>query len=131
MIVRMEASNPLSTLRPVSYIEEILEAQDEVRKVYIDGSLKRYIVALADATRHNGSIMLGASPRAVLNAVSAAKAHACFMDRNYVIPDDIQKILPYVWSHRLILTQDSKMKGHKAEKILGSLLQDVKVPVLD
>jgi MoxR-like ATPase len=131
MIDRMEVTNPLMDILPVSSVEEILNVQEEIKKIYVDSSIKRYVVALADATRKNPSLLLGASPRAVLNIITVAKAHACYKERNFVIPDDIQKMLPHVWSHRLILTQDSKMKGYRTGKVLASILQTVKVPVVD
>jgi len=131
MISRFEMHNPLASLQPVSTIDDILEVQDEIKKVHVDSSIKKYVVDLAGSTRNNNNILLGASPRASLNLITASKAHAYYLDRSFVTPDDVQRMLPYVWSHRMILTQDSKMKGNKAESVLGTIIRLTRAPVIE
>lgn len=131
MIDRFEKKSPLSSLSPVASIESVLSVHEEIKNVHIDNSIKKYVVSLASATRNNSLILLGASPRATLNLVSVAKAYAYYHQRTFVIPDDIQKLVSFVWAHRIILTQDAKMKGNRPEKALEAIVRSVKAPVIE
>lgn len=131
MLDRFEMSNPLKTLAPVSSIDEIEEVQNEIRKVHVDDSIKKYIVDIANSTRNNPQVLLGASPRASLNLLSVSRSRAFYLGRSYVTPDDVQKMLEATWSHRMLLTQDSKMKGYKTEKVLKTILHTVNAPVIE
>lgn len=131
MLDRFEMSNPLRTLEQVSSIDEITKVQNEIKNVHVDDSIKKYIVDIANSTRKNLHVLLGVSPRASLNLLSVIKSRAFYLGRSYVTPDDVQKMLEYTWAHRVLLTQDSKMKGYKTEKVLKSIIQTIKTPVIE
>ena len=131
MISRYEYKNPLESLSSVSDIEEILEAKEEIKKVFVADLIKKYVVDLADATRNHPGILLGASPRASLNLLSLSKSFAFYHGRDFVLPDDVQKLLGYAWSHRMLLTQDSRMKGNRPDRILETIIRNVRTPVIE
>jgi MoxR-like ATPase len=99
------------------------------REVYVADALRRYIVELADATRRHADIYLGASPRASIMLLRAARALAASGGRDYVVPDDIKSLALPVLTHRLIASADAVMSGRTPETILNEVLADVPVPV--
>jgi MoxR-like ATPase len=99
------------------------------REVYVADALRRYIVELADATRVHPDVYLGASPRASIMLLRAARTLAASDSRDYVIPDDIKALALPVLTHRLIASADAAMSGRTVETILQSVLDEVPVPV--
>jgi len=99
------------------------------REVYVADALRRYIVELADTTRRHPDVYLGASPRASIMLLRAARALAASDGRDYVIPDDIKALTLPVLTHRLIVSADAAMSGRNAQTVLGEALGEVSVPV--
>jgi MoxR-like ATPase len=128
MLSEHSALDPLESLRPVSDATEIRSLISTVRDVYVSEAIKAYAVDLAEATRRAPEIRLGASPRATLQLVRAAKAWAALDGREYVIPDDLQCLLIPVVAHRLLLTTDAHIGGRTAEDILGRIAQATAIP---
>ncbi len=129
MIVSQSLAHPLESLEPVSDVEQILSLQQQVKQVHLDEAVAAYLVAITRATREHPSVYLGASPRATLALVQASKAYALLQSREYVIPDDIKFLAPYVLGHRLILQAEARMEGASVQAVLQSVLQQVKVPI--
>jgi MoxR-like ATPase len=98
------------------------------RQVYIEDSVRGYIVAITRATRNNQNIDLGASPRASLALSAAARAQAAIQGRNYVIPDDIKKLAVPALAHRLIVKTEARLKGRSVEAIISEIISSVPVP---
>ena len=122
MMLNEHASiDPLDSLQPVSDATEVRTLIAAVRRVHVSEAIKAYAVDLAEATRRSPEIRLGASPRATLQLLRAAKAWAALDGREYVIPDDLQFLLIPVIAHRLLLTTDAHIGGRTAEDILGRL----------
>jgi MoxR-like ATPase len=116
---------PLSRLDPVTNVQEVLAAREAVRKVHIDEALERYAVQLVQATRSDAGVRLAASPRAGLNLVKMAQASAYVAGRDFVNPDDIQKVLFPVMEHRVF----PKDAGEGASRrILEAIVREVKIP---
>ncbi len=116
---------PLSRLEPATNVQEILAARDVVRKVHIDEALERYAVQLVQATRSDAGVRLAASPRAGLNLVKMAQASAYVAGRDFVNPDDIQKVFYPVMEHRVF----PKDAGEGASRrILEAIVREVKIP---
>lgn len=109
---------------------DILVMQEEVKRVYIAEQVLSYAVTLVTETRKSPSLSLGASPRATLALVRAAQASAYLGERDYVLPDDVQRLAPYVLGHRLVLTADAKVKRLTADSVLKGILDKVHVPIL-
>jgi MoxR-like ATPase len=131
MLDEHAASDPLDSLRPVSDAVEIRQLIDAVRAVYVADALKAYAVDLAEATRRAPEIRLGASPRAVLHLLRAAKAWAAIEGRDHVLPDDLQFLLVPVLAHRLLLTAEAHVGGRSAGDVLARIVSSTPVPVDD
>ena len=114
------------TVQPVLSVDEVLEARQAVRNVRIHEQLVRYIVAIANATRGHSAIMLGVSPRGSQLMMRASQAAAFIEGRDYVTPDDIKKLAPYVLGHRIIPRVKSQRISYS--EIIERVLDGVPVP---
>ena len=99
------------------------------RDVHVADALRRYIVGIADATRRHPDIYLGASPRAAIMLLRAARAHAASEARDYAVPDDVKSLAVPVLAHRLIVSADAALSGRDARTVLAQVLEEVPVPV--
>ena len=120
---------PLTALSPVCSPEDILEAQGLVRSIYVSYEVRRYIAALCAATRKSDLLSLGASTRAGIALCRAAQALALLCGRDYVIPEDVQRLAGSALSHRLLLSADARMRGETAADVVRQILSAVRVPV--
>ena len=118
----------LDVLEPVADAAHVAKLVDIVRGIYVSPAVKRYCVALANATRRAPDLRLGASPRATLHLVRAAKAWAALNDREYVLPDDIQHLAGPVLAHRLLPTAEAQIGRRDASQIVVDLLTRVPQP---
>jgi MoxR-like ATPase len=125
-----EKSRPIDTLEAVIPLDELLQMQQDVKEVFVDDVIKKYIVELVNRTRNNRHVSLGGSPRGSLSLLKTAQAYAYILNRNYVIPDDVKYLAPFVLSHRLILKPEARYEGMNAEKIVSDILDRVQVPIL-
>lgn len=116
---------PLDSVTAVTTPEEILKARTQVRKIHIDESLEKYVVSLVQATRESPLLRLSASPRAGINIVKMAQAAAFVAGRDFVNPDDIQKVFFPVMEHR-IFAKDGNSSSTR--NILEDVLKQVKIP---
>ncbi|PLR75548.1 AAA family ATPase [Bacillus sp. V3-13] len=126
---RAQKVPPIEELEPVVDLEELRHLQQQIKEVFVDDTIKRYIVDIANRTRNHGSVYLGASPRGSIALMKAAQAFAFMYGRDYVIPDDIQYLAPNVFAHRLILKSEAKFEGISPEEIINRVLARVPVPV--
>ena len=129
ILTRYQQDNPLDSLAAVLDAGELMELQKTCREVYIEQTVRNYVVALAAATRNHRSIELGASPRASLGLYLAAQALAAVRGREYVIPDDIKYLAVPALSHRLICKPEVRLKGRSSEALIEEILSTVPVPV--
>ena len=93
-----------------------------------DKAIKHYIVKLVNQTRTYSSIQLGASPRGSIALMKASQAYAFIHGRNYVIPDDVKLLAPYVLAHRLILKMEAKFEGITGEQVIAKIVARTTVP---
>ena len=114
-------------LSPVLTRVEVVEMQDAAADVELSTPVREYIVNLADATRKGGNIAVGVSPRGSTSLLKACQAWAASDGRTFVVPEDVQQLVPHVWSHRILagLDQDTA-SGREA---ISELLQSVPVPL--
>ncbi len=129
IISRSETNAFSQKLNAVMSLEDVKTHIEEVKKIHCKDSVKKYIVDLLNATRNSGLITLGASPRAGIAMLRAAKAAAYIMGRDYVVPDDIKYVMPSVVSHRLMLSIQGKSAFANAEEVLNEAVKSVAVPV--
>lgn len=119
-------SERVDTITDVTVIEDM---QRLVEEVHIDDAILAYIIDITRRTREHDQVMLGASPRASIALMQAAKAFAWLNGRDYVSPDDVKVLVRYVLGHRLVLTIDAKVEGIETADILYDILNQVTVPV--
>ena len=120
---------PLTQLQPVCSAQDILALQALLPQVYSSPELRQYIAEIAAATRRHPSIMLGVSPRGAIALLKAAQAQALLSGRDYVLPDDVRRLMQPVLSHRLQLTPEARMKAVSPDALLDELAAGITVPV--
>ncbi|MCD4793717.1 MAG: MoxR family ATPase [Bacteroidales bacterium] len=108
--------------------EEIALFRQQIKELYIDENLIKYIAEIISKTRNNNDLFLGASPRASLNIMTSSKAMAAINGRDFVIPDDIKAVAYPVLRHRLILTPEKEMEGVTVDKVIKKIIDKVEVP---
>ena len=119
----------MEELGSVVELKELRDLQKQIKLIYVDETMKRYIVELAHQTRNHKDVYLGVSPRGSIALMKAAQAYAFAYGREYVLPDDIQSLIQAVFAHRIILKSDPKFAGVSAEEIVGRIMEHVPVPV--
>jgi MoxR-like ATPase len=129
MLSVQATDTPLDRLEPVASAQELLGAIEDTRRVFVEESLNRYVVALLRQTRTDSRLYLGASPRAGIALMRVAKARALVSGRDYVEPDDVKLVAPTVLAHRLILAPEARSSGLDAEDLVRTVLERTPVPV--
>jgi MoxR-like ATPase len=122
------AANPLDDLEPVTDAGEVRKLIGIVAQVHVADAVGRYAIALATATRTTPDLVLGASPRATLHLVRAAKARAALAGRGYVLPDDVHALAVPVLAHRLMPGVEAALAGRTPQAVLADVLGRVPVP---
>jgi MoxR-like ATPase len=129
ILLRFGTENPLQELSAVSTPEEVMNLQDERRKVRVEESVRGYLLDITRATRNHLEIELGASPRATLALYQTSQAWAAIQGRDYVLPDDVKSMVPHVLIHRLILSPQAQLRGREITELLDEIVIGVPVPV--
>jgi MoxR-like ATPase len=129
ILERFRLTDPLPELGAVTTPEEITKFQDQRRQIRVEDSLRDYVVKIARATRRHGDIELGASPRATLALYQATQAWAAIQGRDYVIPDDVKQMAPFVLTHRMMISPQAQLRGRKPEELVANIVDSVAVPV--
>ncbi len=129
MIEQNIKSKAVLSLEAVTSTKDIIRMQNEVCEVKVNRDIISYVINIVNETRNSQNLTLGASPRASLAVVRAAQAAAYYAGRDYVIPDDVIKLLPSLLTHRLILSSEARINHLTAEKVLSTIVSGVKVPV--
>lgn len=129
VLSRVQEELPIQELTPVITLDELLSMQKEVKGVFVDDTIKQYIISIVTRTRNHPQIYLGVSPRGSIALMQASKSYAYIQGRDFVLPDDIQFLAPFVFAHRMILQSQARYDGVNAEQIISSILSDTKVPI--
>jgi MoxR-like ATPase len=129
MLSEQATDAPLDRLECVASAQEVLDGIEDAKRVFVEESLNRYVVALLRQTRSDNRLYLGASPRAGIALIRVAKARAIVSGRDYVEPDDVKAVAPTVLAHRLILAPEARSSGLDAEELVRSILERTPVPV--
>ncbi|MFI1826804.1 AAA family ATPase [Streptomyces sp. NPDC020412] len=120
--------SPLDDIQPVAHAHDIVKLIEAVRGVHVAEAVQRYAVELVAATRSHPDLRLGASPRATLHLLRAAKAAAALNGRDYALPDDVQALVVQVLAHRLLPTAQAQLNRRTAEQVVLEILQRTPVP---
>jgi MoxR-like ATPase len=128
ILLRFERSNPLEQLSAVTLASEILDIGRQTQEIYVEPSVRHYILEIISRTRTNPSITLGGSPRASLALYRASQALALIQGRDFVLPDDVKHLATPVLSHRLILNTEAYLHNTSKEKLIDDILSSLPVP---
>lgn len=128
ILERQQYLHPITDLQQVVSEAELINAQDEIKGVYIAPPVKRYIVDLVRQTRQHPDVYLGASPRGSLALFRAGQARAIIQGRDYVLPDDIKALVKPALGHRVILGPAARLRDLSADQVLDEVLSRVPVP---
>ncbi len=123
--------HPVTEVEQVISLKALTEAQEALKAVHLDHRVKRYIVDLVDRTRHHADIYLGASPRGSLALYRTGQAWAAMAGRDYVIPDDIKRLVVPTLAHRLIVNPAARLKDITGERVIEDILASQSVPGAD
>jgi MoxR-like ATPase len=128
VLSRFQYSNPLESLASIVEISELLELQRICKQVFVEESVRDYMIRVNGATRENSDIKLGTSTRAALGLQAASQAMAGIQGRGFVIPDDVKMLAPSVLSHRVIVKMEARLRGRSEDDIIREILSTVPVP---
>lgn len=128
ILERQQYRHPFTDLEQAVTGEELSEAQEAVKEIYVTPSLKRYIVELNHQTREHAEVYLGSSPRGSLALYRTAQAKAAIAGRDYVLPDDIKALAIPTIAHRVILGPSARLRDVNAEQVVTEILEGVPVP---
>ena len=137
ILKRMSFTDKKFTINKIVKPEDILQARRTIDEIYMDEKIEQYIVSIVEATRHpqkyklselKGLIQYGASPRATIFLVIAAKAHAFLQGRGYVTPQDVKSIGMDVLRHRVIVSYEAEAEEKSSEDIIRRIFEEVEVP---
>ena len=136
-IIRENIMGALPTVRPVCSAQEIINAREVVRQVYLDEKIEQYIADIVFATRYpdryglselKNLITFGGSPRASINLAKAARAYAFIKRRGYVVPEDVRAVAHDVLRHRIGLSYEAEASNITSEEIVSKIINKVEVP---
>ncbi len=128
VIERQERIHPIETLDAVATPEDVVQMQAAAREVYVDSTIREYMVGLSEASRNHEDVTLGASPRASLGMFRMARAYALVKNRDYVLPDDVQTMAYGILGHRIILSPSARMRRLQTREVVDRLLETVPIP---
>jgi MoxR-like ATPase len=128
ILERFQETDPFPLLEPVATPAAITELQKIRRSIRVSQPIREYIADIVHATRDDEAIQFGGSPRASLGLMRAGQALAALRGRDYVLPDDIKHLAHPVLTHRLILTENERLKGKSTDHFIEKLIK--RVPVL-
>jgi MoxR-like ATPase len=122
--------HPINFVKPVADCEIVTALQSAIREVYLEKSIKEYMVTLTTATREHPMVALGASPRGSLGLMRSAQAVAAMAGREFVIPDDVKAVAEPVLAHRLILRPEARAENVSGHDIVEEILRQVAAPAV-
>lgn len=129
VLVRYAKQDPLVALEAVTDPEQIMQMQQEVRKTRVEESVREYLVQVVRATRAHPAVDLGVSPRGTLALYRACQAYAAIQSRDYVMPDDVKAMTPYVLTHRIHISPQTRLRGRTPDEVVAEVVGEVEVPV--
>jgi MoxR-like ATPase len=129
ILLRFEQEEPLETLEPVVEPEQVRAMQREVRTIKVEASVREYVVNVARATRDHEAVELGASPRGTMALHRTSQAWAALRGRSFVLPDDVKFLAPYVLTHRILISPQTRLRGRRPEEVVAEIVNTVPVPV--
>ena len=131
MLELLQHTHPVDRLKPVATAEEIIQAQSAIRSVHVDPRVRQYFCRSSPKLRNHNDLALGASPRATIALFRCSQAMAAIRGREYVLPDDVKKIMAPVMNHRLIVRPESRLRKVTTEKVIDEIVSEIAVPTIE
>ncbi len=131
MLELLQHEHPINSLQPVADAQQLLHAQARVREVYVDPKVQQYLLQIVHVSRKHPALALGASPRGSIALYRCSQAMAAVLGRDYVIPDDIKKLVFAVMGHRLILKPESRLRKINTDQVLEEIVGEIAVPSIN
>jgi len=129
ILQRFRVDDPLDDLQPVTDPGTVTDLIRQVREIHVAEAVQNYVVSVIRSTRIHDEIDLGASPRAALALYRTAQARAAINGQDYVLPDDVKFLAPYVLTHRIQINPQTRLRGRRPEDVVIDLVDTVPVPV--
>jgi len=129
ILLRFEREDPLEALAPVVDPEKVVAMQRGGRTVKVEASVREYVVKVARATREHNEIELGVSPRGTMALYHTSQALAALRGRTFVLPDDVKFLAPFVLTHRILISSQTRLRGRRPEQIVAEIVDTVPAPV--
>ncbi len=130
MLGRLRKKHPIDNLGAIATGDELVAAQEAVRKVHVEDKVRNYVLDIVRATREHEDVALGGSPRASIALFRASQALAAVRGRDYVLPDDVKMLAPSILCHRLILKPEARLRKQNAAAVIKEIVMDAKVPII-
>ncbi len=130
MLEKGERIEPLTQVKQVANLEDLVGVQDQIRKVHVEPRIREYIIRLAGATRSHKDFFLGAGPRATKGLYRAGQAMAAASGRNFVLPDDVKQLYPSILHHRVILSAEGRLNKRSVKQAVDKAVSIVPVPLV-
>ena len=128
IIERQEQADPIDSLSSVASPEDLILVQDQVKEVYVDDLVRRYIVSLVQSSRQHQDVVLGASHRGSLSLFRATQSLALIRGREFVLPDDVKELAVSVLGHRVIILPEARSRGVNGPGVITSIIDNLSVP---
>jgi MoxR-like ATPase len=128
VLERQQFHHPFEDLQQIVSVEELIQAQEAIKEIFVSPALKRYIVDLSQQTREHPEVYLGASPRGSLALYRTSQARAAMIGRDFVLPDDIKALAVPTLAHRVILGPSARLRDLSAQQIVEEILHSLPVP---
>jgi MoxR-like ATPase len=131
MLQMLEKQHPVDSLEAVVTAAELKGCQEAIKGVYVDPKVRAYLMQIVQETRQHEDLLLGASPRASIALFRCGQAMAALRGRDFVLPDDIKKIVAPVLAHRLVLKPESRLRRLTSDQVVDSIVAEIAVPSID
>ena len=116
-------------ITPVVNGDEVVRLKEDAKRIYVSPAINRYVVEIVTATRNHSELKLGSSPRGSIALFGLSRTYAMYQGRNYVLPDDVKHLVPYVLGHRISMTHDAKSGGKTPKDILDEIVGSIAIPI--
>jgi MoxR-like ATPase len=130
ILERQVFKHPIFDVTPVASMDEVVWLQEEIKSVFIEDSMKAYMVDMVNATRGHALVQIGASPRGSIGLMKCGQALAAMDGRDYLIPDDIKAVAEVILAHRLILKPEARLQKVSSSDVVSEILNSMPVPVV-
>lgn len=131
MLDLLQHAHPVDRLEPVAEAAEIVQAQEEIRRIHVDVRVRNYLLQIVSETRKHSDLALGGSPRTSIALFRCAQAMAAIRGRAFVLPDDIKRILEPVMNHRLIVRPESRLRKVTPDRVIQEIVGEIAVPTIE